>query len=107
MSQKSIYEQLIGADFHQLHPKIQVRYSKPPGTPFEAEGIMHQIITGAKWLSPIYKMASRFQFYCLKVARIFHLKFAVFLKFYQMVKQSNVGNANFILTTKRINLNHL
>lgn len=62
MTQKSIYEQLIGDDFKQLHPKIQARYSKPPGTPFEAEGTMHQIITGAKWLSPIYKTASHFKF---------------------------------------------
>lgn len=62
MTQKSIYEQLIGEDFNQLHPKIQARYSKPPGTPFVAEGVMHQIMTGAKWMSPLYKAASRFQF---------------------------------------------
>lgn len=62
MTQKSIYEELIGEDFKQLHPKIQAKYSKTPGTPFIAEGIMHQIVTGAKWMSPIYKAASRFQF---------------------------------------------
>ena len=76
MAQLSVYEQLLGEDFYKLHPKIQQRYSKQAGTPFEAQGIMHQVATGYKWLSPMYKIGSQFKFLLPEGGRNipFHLK---------------------------------
>lgn len=58
----TIYQTLLGIDFLKLHPKLQERYALPIGEPFYAMGTMSKIETGAKWLTPLLKLATRWQF---------------------------------------------
>lgn len=57
-----IYQALLGETFHQLHPKIQHRYSITPDKPFYAKGIMHSIETGSKLLMPMYQLGKHMHF---------------------------------------------
>lgn len=58
----TIYSTLLGEQFQKLHPKLQHRYALPVDQPFYAKGIMHQIQTGSKWLTPFYQFASKLNF---------------------------------------------
>jgi hypothetical protein len=58
----TIYQDLLGEEFQRLHPKLQARYSLPMGKPFYAVGTMSKIETGATWLKPFLKLATRWQF---------------------------------------------
>ncbi|WP_223701230.1 DUF4166 domain-containing protein [Sutcliffiella deserti] len=58
----SIYHTLLGDDFLKLHPKLQARYTLPLGEPFYAVGKMSKIETGAYWLKPLLKLATRWNF---------------------------------------------
>lgn len=58
----TIYPTLLGEQFQKLHPKLQHRYALPLDQPFYAKGIMHQIQTGSKWLTPFYQFASKLNF---------------------------------------------
>jgi hypothetical protein len=58
----TIYENLLGEDFKRLHPKLQERYALPKDKPFCAEGTMTSIQTGARWLTPLLKLAANWKF---------------------------------------------
>jgi hypothetical protein len=58
----TIYQDLLGGDFQRLHPKLQARYTLPIGKPFYGVGTMSKIETGATWLNPFLKLATRWQF---------------------------------------------
>jgi hypothetical protein len=58
----TIYEELLGEDFQRLHPNLQARYALPIGKPFHGVGTMSKIETGATWLKPFLKLATRWQF---------------------------------------------
>lgn len=58
----TIYSTLLGEQFQQLHPKLQHRYALPLDKAFYAQGTMHQIQTGSKWLTPFYQFASKLNF---------------------------------------------
>lgn len=58
----TIYQDLLGGDFQRLHPKLQARYALPIGKPFYGVGKMSKIDTGAIWLKPFLKLATRWQF---------------------------------------------
>jgi hypothetical protein len=58
----TIYEELLGEDFQRLHPNLQARYALPIGKPFHGVGTMSKIETGATWLIPFLKLATRWQF---------------------------------------------
>lgn len=58
----SVYEQLLGASFQQLHPKLQHRYATNPGDIFRATGTMHEISHGSAMLTPFYYAATTMDF---------------------------------------------
>jgi len=58
----TIYSTLLGEQFQKLHPKLQHRYALPLDQPFYAKGVMHQIQTGSKWLTPFYQFAAKLNF---------------------------------------------
>lgn len=58
----TIYENLLGEDFKRLHPKLQERYVLPKDIPFCAEGTMTSIQTGARYLTPLLKIAANWKF---------------------------------------------
>ncbi|GAQ18711.1 dihydroxy-acid dehydratase [Oceanobacillus picturae] len=49
----SIYEQILGQAFYQLHPKLQQRYTFLQDCPFEARGVMKRIKGVPKGLLPL------------------------------------------------------
>ncbi|CDO02455.1 hypothetical protein BN988_00919 [Oceanobacillus picturae] len=49
----SIYEQILGQSFYQLHPKLQQRYTFLQNRPFEARGVMKGIKGVPKGLLPL------------------------------------------------------
>ncbi|MBO0992102.1 DUF4166 domain-containing protein [Bacillus sp. SD088] len=53
----SIYKEVIGEEFFQLHPMLQKRYQFP----FEAKGIMSHIQGGPKWLFPLFYIATNWK----------------------------------------------
>jgi hypothetical protein len=52
----------LGEKFQKLHPKLQHRYALPLNQTFYAEGVMSEIQTGSKLLSPFYRLASKLDF---------------------------------------------
>ncbi|MBK3497162.1 DUF4166 domain-containing protein [Viridibacillus sp. YIM B01967] len=58
----TIYQSLLGEDFHKLHPKLQERYALPVDVPFFATGTMTKIETGARWLNPLLTFATHWKF---------------------------------------------
>lgn len=58
----TIYQTLLGEDFHRLHPMLKHRYALSEGNTFYATGVMRQIITGEKLFTPFYIFASKFNF---------------------------------------------
>lgn len=58
----SVYQQLLGTSFQQLHPKLQHRYATNPGDIFRAQGIMHEISHGRELLAPFYYAAAKMDF---------------------------------------------
>lgn len=58
----SFYQDLLGKDFHRLHPKLQERYALTIGEPFHGVGTMEKIEKGAAWLTPLLKAATRWHF---------------------------------------------
>jgi Domain of unknown function (DUF4166) len=58
----TIYKELLGEDFHKLHPKLQERYMLPLGQPFQGTGTMSKIETGPAWLKPFLTYAVRRKF---------------------------------------------
>lgn len=58
----TIYQELLGEDFHRLHPKLQERYALPMGKPFYAVGEMKMIESGVVWLKPFLRLSTRWQF---------------------------------------------
>ncbi|MED3759368.1 DUF4166 domain-containing protein [Peribacillus frigoritolerans] len=58
----TIYQDLLGEDFQRLHPKLQERYALPIDKPFNGAGMMSKIETGAFWLKPFFKLATRWKF---------------------------------------------
>jgi len=58
----SIYKQIMGEQFDQLHEKLQERYEFPHGKPFIASGTMTSIKSDPKWLRPLFKLAVRWKF---------------------------------------------
>ncbi|MEK3805569.1 DUF4166 domain-containing protein [Metabacillus sp. SLBN-84] len=46
----AIYQQVLGEDYHRLHPALKQRYQFP----FRGSGMMHQITGGPKWLYPLF-----------------------------------------------------
>jgi Domain of unknown function (DUF4166) len=58
----TIYKELLGEDFHKLHPKLQERYALPLGQPFYGKGKMMKIETGPAWLKPFLTYAVRRKF---------------------------------------------
>lgn len=57
-----IYQDLLGADFQKLHPKLQARYELPIAQPFYGVGTMSKIEGGVAWLKPFLKLATRWKF---------------------------------------------
>jgi hypothetical protein len=57
----SIFRNVMGDDFNQLHPMLQKRYDQPVGTVFKASGIMKEIGGGPKWLYPIFRAGVRWK----------------------------------------------
>ncbi len=58
----TVYQDLLGEDFQRLHPKLQERYALPIDKPFNGVGMMSKIETGAFWLKPFFKLATRWKF---------------------------------------------
>lgn len=58
----TIYQELLGGEFQRLHPNLQARYALPIGKPFHGVGTMSKIETGATWLIPFFKLATRWHF---------------------------------------------
>lgn len=50
----SIYKDVLGANFEQLHPMIQQRYDIQIDKPFRGEGQMREIRGGPRWLYPLF-----------------------------------------------------
>lgn len=57
-----IYETLLAKDFNRLHPKLQERYRLPFGLPFHAQGTMHVIHSGPRFLRPLYQLFTKTNF---------------------------------------------
>ena len=57
----SIYQKVLGDDFDRLHPMLQKRYQLQEGTPFVAQGVMHEIKGGPKWLLPFFYLGVYFK----------------------------------------------
>lgn len=58
----TIYQTMLGDDFHRLHPMLKHRYALPEGQSFVATGVMKKIEAGTKLLNPFYALASKFDF---------------------------------------------
>lgn len=50
----SIYREVLGDKFEQLHPMLQKRFGFSENKPFAASGVMKRVASGKKWLYPIY-----------------------------------------------------
>lgn len=61
MTKLSIYEKVLGADFYQLHPKLQKRYHLVEGDRLVAHGHMKEIVGGPKWLYPLWLLGTKFK----------------------------------------------
>ncbi|QUW23142.1 DUF4166 domain-containing protein [Sporosarcina sp. Marseille-Q4063] len=57
----SIFKKVMGNDFSRLHPMLQKRYNLPEGTIFKASGIMNEIKGGPKWLSPLFRIGTKWK----------------------------------------------
>lgn len=57
----SIYKQVMGEQFYQLHPMLQKRYEFPGGNTFTGKGMMRIIEGGPKWLSPFFRIGVKFK----------------------------------------------
>ncbi|WP_277674088.1 DUF4166 domain-containing protein [Piscibacillus halophilus] len=55
----SIYKQVLGEDFHQLHPMLQKRYEMMGERPIRGEGVMTEIQGGPKLLKPLMKLGMK------------------------------------------------
>ena len=57
---KSIYERVLGADFHRLHPKIQRRFgfSSSDGIASIGTGVMDEIWKGRLYTEPFLRVGS-------------------------------------------------
>ena len=57
---KSIYEQVLGADFHRLHPQIQRRFgfSSSDGIASIGRGVMDEIWKGRFYTEPFLRVGS-------------------------------------------------
>lgn len=58
----SIYKEMLGEQFHRLHPILRSRYTIAPHTTFKATGVMTKIKGGPRWLSPFFLLATRWKF---------------------------------------------
>ena len=56
----SIYKQILGDQYSNLHPMLQKRYEL--SKPFKAKGVMHKISSGPKWLFPLFLVGTRWKF---------------------------------------------
>lgn len=61
MRNQSIYEKLLGSEFQKLHPKLQKRYQVREGDRLIANGTMHRIKGGPKWLYPLWLLGTKFK----------------------------------------------
>ncbi|QTD42606.1 DUF4166 domain-containing protein [Sporosarcina sp. Te-1] len=57
----SIYKEILGDRFDQLHPKLQQRYLIEEGSPFHGKGIMQEIKGGPVWLLPLFRIGIRWK----------------------------------------------
>ena len=57
----SIYKQVLGERFDQLHPMLQRRYACLDEKGFVGKGHMHQIEGGPKWLCPLFLLGSKWK----------------------------------------------
>ncbi|MBB4826136.1 hypothetical protein HNO89_003373 [Sporosarcina luteola] len=57
----SIYKEILGDRFDQLHPKLQQRYRIEEGFPFLGKGMMHEIKGGPAWLFPLFRLGVRWK----------------------------------------------
>ncbi|GKV55872.1 hypothetical protein NCCP2222_18190 [Sporosarcina sp. NCCP-2222] len=57
----SIYQEILGDRFEQLHPKLQQRYQIEEGSPFLGKGMMHEINGGPAWLYPLFRLGVRWK----------------------------------------------
>lgn len=55
----SIYRQILGNTFEQLHPMLQQRYAFQNDKPFIARGVMNNITTGGKWKYPLLWLGTK------------------------------------------------
>ena len=58
----SIYKEILGEEYHQMHPMLQKRYGFELGKTFKATGVMYKIDSGPKWLLPFKLFATRRKF---------------------------------------------
>ncbi|TCP62723.1 DUF4166 domain-containing protein [Baia soyae] len=54
----SIYRQMLGEEFHALHPMLQKRYEISKGSLY-ASGTMKEMKTGKRWLAPLLRLGTR------------------------------------------------
>lgn len=59
----SIYEQLLGESYQQLHPKLQKRYAITENNSFIGEGKMNEIAEGSFLVKMILRVASKFRMF--------------------------------------------
>lgn len=52
----SIYKNVLGDDFYNLHPMLQKRYHIEQNSSFLGKGTMTAITGGQKWLYPLFKL---------------------------------------------------
>ncbi|MDQ0298346.1 hypothetical protein J2S78_000754 [Salibacterium salarium] len=58
----TIYKQVLGDEFHRLHPALQRRYELIDGSRFEGEGVMRTVEGGPKLLLPLFALGARWKF---------------------------------------------
>ena len=58
----SIYKNMMGDKYYQLHEMLQKRYGFADGNSFIASGTMRYIKGGPKWLYPLFKLGVRWNF---------------------------------------------
>lgn len=81
----TIYQTLLGDDFARLHPMLQQRYALPVDEPFFAQGVMHQIKSGATWMRPFYTLAAKMRFLFPESGRMSPLLFQIHAESCQVV----------------------
>lgn len=57
----SIYKQVLGEKFDQLHPMLKRRYACIDAKGFVGKGHMHQIDGGPKWLFPLFWLGAKWK----------------------------------------------